>query len=91
MAYDPQRDRPRHRSDPHQASVVDSLLDTEIDPPPQPIQEPAAAPGSGATPEPASGWTDRLLYSAGMSTLLSAAAALVALWLLWRHRRHRRR
>ena len=27
MAYDPQRDRPRHRSDPHQASVVDSLLD----------------------------------------------------------------
>ena len=90
MAYDPQRDRPRHRSDPHPASVVDSLLDGEIGPPPQPIQEPAAAPGSGATPEPATGWSDRLLYSAGMSTLLGAAAALAALWWMrwrWRHRR----
>ena len=87
MAYDPQRDRPRHRPDPRQASVVDSLLDGEIDPPPQPIQEPTAAPGSGATPEPASGWSDRLLYSAGVSTLLGAAAALVALVWLWRHRR----
>ena len=91
MAYDPQRDRPRHRSDPHQASVVDSLLDGEIDPPPQPIQEPAAAPDSGATPEPASNWSDRLLYSAGISTLLGAATALAALWWLWRRWTHRRR
>ncbi len=87
MAYDPQRDRPRHRPDPHQASVVDSLLDGEIDPPPQPIREPAAAPGSGSTPEPASGWSDRLLYSAGISTLLGAATALVGLCWLWRRLR----
>ena len=87
MAYDPQRDRPRHRPDSRQASVVDSLLDGEIDPPPQPVQEPTAAPGPGATPEPASAWSDRLLYSGGISTLLGAAAALVALVWLWRHRR----
>lgn len=89
MAYDPQRDRPRHRSDRHESSIIDSLLDGTIDPPPQDMHEPAAAPDSGVTPEPADAWSDRLLYSAGISTVLGAVAGLTALWWLWRKLRRR--
>ena len=87
MAYDPQRDRPRHRPDPGEASIVDSLLDTEVDPSPRPAHEPTGTTVSGLAPEPAGSWSDRLLYSAGMTTLLGAGAALVAAWWLWRRLR----
>ena len=86
MAYDPQRDRPRHRPGSEQVAAVDSILDTEATPPSRPTAEPAAA-ASGAASEPAGSWSDRLLYSAGISTLLGAGAALVALWWLWRRLR----
>ena len=87
MAYDPQRDRPRHRPAPQEASAIDSLLNGEVAPPPQPIHEPAETPISGGSPEPANSWSDRLLYSAGISTVLGAAAAFAALWWLWRRTR----
>ena len=87
MAYDPQRDRPRHRPGPREASAVDSILDTEAAPPPPPAPEPDGVAAPGAPPEPAGAWSDRLLYSAGISTLLSAGAALVTLWWLWRRLR----
>jgi len=84
MAYDPQRDRPRHRPAPQEASAIDSLLNGEVAPPPQPTREPPSAPIPEAAPEPAGSWSDRLLYSAGISTVLGAAAAFTALWWLWR-------
>lgn len=87
MAYDPQRDRPRHRPGPREASAVDSILDTEVAPPPRPTLEPDAVAAEGAPPATAGSWSDRLLYSAGISTLLGAGAALVTLWWLWRRLR----
>lgn len=87
MAYDPQRDRPRHRPGPREPSAVDSILDTEAAPPPRPGPEPDAVAASDAAPVPTGSWSDRLLYSAGVSTLLGAGAALVALWWLWRRLR----
>ena len=86
MAYDPQRDRPRHRPGAQEASAVDSILDTETAPPLS-AAEPDGVAASGAPPEAAGSWSDRLLYSAGISTLLSAGAALMALWWLWRRLR----
>jgi len=87
MAYDPQRDRPRHRPGPREASAVDSILDTEVAPPPRPAPEPDAVAAPAAPPATAGSWSDRLLYSAGISTLLGAGAALVTLWWLWRRLR----
>ena len=86
MAYDPQRDRPRHRPGAREASAVDSILDTGVAAPP-PAAEPGDIADGDAPPEPAGSWSDRLLYSAGISTLLSAGAALVALCWLWRRLR----
>ncbi|MCY3619572.1 MAG: hypothetical protein F4Z00_16415 [Acidimicrobiaceae bacterium] len=86
MAYDPQRDRPRHRPGPREASAVDSILDTEVAPP-RPRPAPDAVAASDAAPVPTGSWSDRLLYSAGISTLLGAGAALVTLWWLWRRLR----
>lgn len=86
MAYDPQRDRPRNRPARWEASAVDSILDTEVAPP-RPAPEPDAVAASGAPRETAGSWSDRLLYSAGISTLLGAGAALVTLWWLWRRLR----
>lgn len=94
MAYDPQRDRPRHRPGPREASAVDSILDTEVAPPPRPgadAPDPDAVAAPGAPPATAGSWSDRLLYSAGISTLLGAGAALVTLWWLWRRLRRLRR
>ncbi len=87
MAYDPQRDRPRHRPGPREASAVDSILDTEVAPPPWTAPEPDSVAAPETAPAPAGYWSDRVLYSAGISTLLSAGAALVALWWLWRRLR----
>ena len=87
MAYDPQRDRPRRRPGPREASAVDSILGTEVAPPPRPAPEPDAVAAEGAPPTAAGSWSDRLLYSAGVSTLLGAGAALVTLWWLWRRLR----
>jgi hypothetical protein len=87
MAYDPQRDRLRHRPDPQGAAAVDSILDAEVSAPPRPAPEPDAVAATGAAPVPTGSWSDRLLYSAGISTLLGAGAALVALWWLWRRLR----
>ena len=84
MVYDPQRDQPRHRPGANGSSVVDSLLDP-VDAPPSPDDgkpPPAANPTAG--PEPAGAWSERLLYSVGISTVLSAAVGLVALRLLWK-------
>lgn len=89
MAYDPQRDRPRHRPDPREASAVDSILDGEAPPPPRPAPEPDPVAASGEGPVPTGAWSDRLLYSAGISTLLGMGAALVTLWWLWRRLRRR--
>ena len=85
MAYDPQRDRPR--PGPREVSAVDSILDTEVAPPPRPAPDPDALAASGAPPQTAGSWSDRLLYSAGVSTLLGAGVALVALWWLWKRLR----
>lgn len=87
MAYDPQRDRPRHRPGPREASAVDSILDTEVAPSPPPAPEPDAVAAPDAPPATAGSWSDRVLYSAGISTLLGAGAALVTLWWLWRRLR----
>ena len=84
MVYDPQRDRPRPRPDRREASVVDSLLDRAADPAPHDAHEPTPAPSLGATTEPAGALSDRLLYSAGISTVMGAAVALLTLRWLWK-------
>ena len=87
MTYDPQRDRPRHRPGPQEASAVDSILDAGGVQSPPPTPEPDAVATSGPASVPAGSWSDRLLYSVGVSTLLGAATALAALWWLWRRLR----
>ena len=84
MVYDPQRDQPRHRPDGHGSSVVDSLLDPVDDQPRPDDREPPAAATAQAAPEPPNAWSERLLYSVGISTVMGAAMGLVALRLLWR-------
>lgn len=91
MAYDPGRGRPRHQPDANEVSVVDTLLDGPTDPPRHNGHEPASAPGSAGTPEPPSAWSEKLLYSAGMSTVLGVAAGLVVLRWLWKTWRRRTR
>ena len=81
MAYDPQRDHPRHRPDDHEPSPVDPLLDG-VDEPAADFGEPPPAPR--ATPEPAKPWSDRLLYATGISTVLATATGLVVLRWLWK-------
>lgn len=84
MVYDPQRGQPRHRPNGHGASAVDTLLDAVADPPRPNGDEPPPAATAGTTPEPPSAWSERLLYSVGISTVLSAAIGLLALRWLWR-------
>ncbi len=91
MVYDPRRGRPRHEPDVNDVSVVDTLLDGPTDPLRHNGHEPAPTPGSGVTPEPPGAWSDRLLYSAGISTVLGAALGLVALRWLWKTWRRRTR
>ena len=89
MAYDPQRDQPRHRPEAQAPSIVDTLLDPAKDPSTPRDEEPAAAAGPAAAPEPPNAWSERLLYSVGISTVLGAAtglAALAWLWRIWRRR-----
>ena len=91
MAYDPQRDRPRHRPDVHETSIVDALLDGATDPPRHNGHEPHGAPSYGSTPEPPNAWSERLLYSAGISSVLGTAAGLAAMWWLWKACKRRMR
>lgn len=84
MVYDPQRAQPRHRPNGHGSSIVDSLLDPADEPPQPNDDEPPPAASPGVAPEPPNAWSERLLYSVGISTLLGAAAGLVALRLLWK-------
>ena len=89
MVYDPQREQPRTRPNGQGSAIVDSLLDASIDPPPPNDHEPHSAPSSGVAPEPPNAWSERLLYSVGVSTVLSAAVGLVALrwlWKIWKRR-----
>lgn len=89
MAYDPRRDRPRHRPDDNEPSPVDSLLDGADDRPATGATDPA--PGPSVTPNPADPWSDRLLYSTGISTAIGAAVGLVTLRWLWKRWVRRRR
>ena len=83
MVYDPQRDQPRHRPSGHGSAIVDSLLDP-VDSPPQPHDPPPPpAASAGVVPESPNTWSERLLYSVGISTVLGTAVGLVALRLLW--------
>ena len=91
MAYDPQRDQPRYRPSGNGSSVVDTLLDPVSDPPQTGQGEPPPAPGPGTAPEPPSAWSERLLYSVGISTVLGAAVGLVVLGLLWKAWKRRSR
>lgn len=84
MVYDPQRDQPRYRPDGNGSSVVDTLLDPVTDSPRPSHGEPAPTPGPEAAPEPPNAWSERLLYSVGISTVLGAAVGLVVLRLLWK-------
>ena len=91
MVYDPQRDQPRYRPSGNGSSVVDTLLDPVTDPPRPSHGEPPPAPGPGMAPEPPNAWSERLLYSVGISTVLGAAVGLVVLGLLWRAWKRRSR
>ncbi|MXW96201.1 MAG: hypothetical protein F4110_10930 [Acidimicrobiaceae bacterium] len=91
MVYDPQRDQPRYRPSGNGSSVVDTLLDPVIDPPQSGQSEPPPAPGPGIAAEPPNAWSERLLYSVGISTVLGAAAGLLVLRLLWKAWRRRSR
>ena len=91
MVYDPQRDQPRYRPNGNGSSVVDTLLDPVTDPPQTGRSEPPPAPGPGMAPEPPNAWSERLLYSVGISTVLGAAVGLVVLALLWRAWKRRSR
>ena len=92
MAYDPRRDRPGRPSEVNGASAVDTLLDGGVAAQPQhSAGEPSPDSGNGQAPDPPEAWSERLLYSVGISTVLGAVAGLVALRLLWRIWRRRRR
>lgn len=91
MAYDPQRDRPRRPSSVNGASAIDSLLDGGGDEPQPSPQQPSTDPGSGAVPGPPEAWSERLLYSVGISTVLGTLVGLVGLRWLWRIWRRRTR
>lgn len=96
MAYDPQRDRPRRRGDANEPAPVDSLLDGVSQPQPDdaapsPGSPPADVPAdTPAADGPVGSWSDRLLYSGGLSTMLKAAVVVAALGWLWRRIRRRR-
>lgn len=91
MVYDPQRDQPRYRPNGHSSSIVDSLLDPVDDQLQPDDDESPPAPSPGVAPEPPNAWSERLLYSVGISTVLGAAVGLVALRLLWKLWRRRAR
>ena len=91
MAYDPQRDRPRRQSDVNGASAVDTLLDDGVDARLRSPHEPSPEPSGGVAPGPPEAWSERLLYSVGISTVLGAVVGLVALRWLWRIWRRRTR
>jgi hypothetical protein len=91
MVYDPQRDQPRYRPNGNGSSAVDTLLDPVIDPPRPGHGEPPPTPGPGVAPDPPNAWSERLLYSVGISTVLSAAVGLVVLGLIWRAWKRRSR
>lgn len=84
MVYDPQRDQPRYRPDGNGSSVVDTLLDPVPGSPRPSHGEPPPTPSPESAPEPPNAWSERLLYSVGISTVLGAAVGLVALRLLWK-------
>ncbi|MCE2511276.1 MAG: hypothetical protein J4F50_01730 [Acidimicrobiia bacterium] len=84
MVYDPQRDQPRYRPNGHGTSIVDSLLDPVDDRPQPNADKPPPAASGGVAAEPPNAWSERLLYSVGISTVLGAAVGLVALRLLWK-------
>ena len=84
MVYDPQRDQPRYRPNGNGSSVVDTLLDPVTGSPRPSPGEPPPTPSPEAAPEPPSAWSERLLYSVGISTVLGAAVGLVVLRLLWK-------
>ena len=91
MAYDPQHDRPRRRVDLSEASPVDSLLDAASEVPQDNAGSAAGpTPAASVAPGPTGSWSDRLLYSAGLSTMLRTALALLALGWLWRRWGRRR-
>ncbi len=91
MVYDPQRDQPRYRPSGNGSSVVDTLLDPVTAPPQTGHGEPPPTPDPGMAPEPPNAWSERLLYSVGISTVLGAAVGLVVLGLLWRAWKRRSR
>lgn len=91
MVYDPQRDQPRYRPSGNGSSVVDTLLDPVTDSPQTGQSEPPPAPDPGMAPEPPNAWSERLLYSVGISTVLGAAVGLVVLRLLWKAWKRRSR
>ena len=91
MAYDPQRDRPRRQSSVNGASAVDSLLDGRTEERQPSAQEPTPEPSSGVASGPPEAWSERLLYSVGISTVLGALVGLVVLRWLWRIWRRRTR
>ena len=91
MVYDPQRSQPRHRPNGNGPSIVDGLLDAVVDQPRPNGDEPPPAPSSTATPEPPGAWSERLLYSVGISTVLGAAVGLLVLRWLWRNWKRRTR
>ena len=91
MVYDPQRDQPRYRPNGNGSAAIDTLLDPVSDPPGPGHGEPPPAPGPGIATEPPNAWSERLLYSVGISTVLGAAVGLVVLGLLWRAWKRRSR
>ena len=91
MAYDPQRDQRRQRPSEDESPIVDALLDGEVDEPEPDRHEPEAAASSGLAAPASDAWSERVLYSLGISTVLGAAAGLAALLLLWRICRRRKR
>ena len=89
MVYDPQRDQPRYRPNGNGPSAVDTLLDPAFDPAPPHDDAPPAAAEPETAPDPPNTWSEKLLYSVGISTVLSAVVGLVALrwlWRLWKRR-----
>ena len=95
MPYDPRRDRPQPASQDDQLSAVDALLeDAAVAPAPDadgPPDTAAGAPTAEAASAPTTRWSDRLLHSVGLSSILAAATALAVLRFIWKCRQRRRR